>query len=64
MSSLCLAALPYKMSAFNGYMRQSAVLPQAFFQKSLDSQKNSLNLKKITRFKIFALNFAVLLELI
>jgi len=33
----------------------SAGLPQTFLQKSLDSQKISLDLKKITRFKIFAL---------
>jgi len=32
-------------------------------QKSLDSQKNSLDLKKITRFKIFASKLAVLLEM-
>ena len=29
------------------------VLPQASLQKSLGSQKNSLDLKKITTFKIF-----------
>jgi len=32
--------------------------------KPLDSQKNSLDLKKITRFKIFARKFVVLLEMI
>jgi len=31
----------------------ASVLPQAYLQKSLDSQQNSLDLKKITRFKIF-----------
>jgi len=41
-----------------------AVLPQASLQKSLDSQKNSLDLKKITRFNFFASKFAVLLEMI
>jgi len=33
-------------------------------QKSLDSQKNSLDLKKITRFKNFVLKFVILLEMI
>jgi len=38
-----------------GLFASSAVLPQAFLQKSLDLQKNSLDLKNITTFKIFAL---------
>jgi len=40
-----------------------AVLPQASRQNSRDSQKKSLDLKKITRFKAFASKFAVLLEM-
>jgi len=41
------------------------VLPQASLQKSLDSQKNSLDLKKITRVKICVkLKWAILLEMI
>jgi len=48
-SSHCLAALPpAKMSA--------SVLPQPFLQKSPDSQKYSLHLKQITRFKISEVN--------
>ena len=44
-------------------LNQNLVLPQASRLKSPDSQKNSLDLKKITRFKIFALKFAVLPEI-
>jgi len=40
------------------------VLPQAFLQKSLDSQKKFTRLKKITRFKTSALKLTVLLEII
>jgi len=40
------------------------VPPQAFLQKSLDSQKNLLDLKKITRFKVSTLKLTVLLEII
>ena len=36
-----------------------SVLSQASRQKSLDSQKNSLDRKKITRFKIFASKYVV-----
>jgi len=39
------------------------VLPQASWQKSLDSQKNSLDLKKSLDPKIFASKLAVLLEM-
>jgi len=39
------------------------VLPQAFLQKSLGSQKVSLDLK-INRFKIYALELTALLEII
>jgi len=42
---------------------QHSVLPQDSGQKSLDSQKNSLDLKKTTRFKVFASKFAVFLEM-
>jgi len=42
----------------------AAVLPQPSLQKSLDSQKSSLDLKKITRFKAFVLRFVILLEVI
>jgi len=45
-------------------LRFRLVLPQASMQKSLDSQKNSLDLKKITRFKNFVLKFVILLEMI
>ena len=40
------------------------MLPHPFLQKSADRQKNSLDQKKITRFKICALKLAVLLEII
>jgi len=40
------------------------LLPQAFLRKSPDSQKNPLDLKKITTFKISALKFNVLLDII
>jgi len=42
---------------------QHSGLPQVSRQKSLDSQKNSLDLKKISRFKVFASKFAVFLEM-
>jgi len=41
-----------------------SMLPQASRQNSLDSQKNSLYLKTIIRFKHFASKFAVLLDMI
>ena len=39
------------------------MLPQDSRQKSLDSQKNSLDLKKITRLTSFASKLAVLLQM-
>jgi len=45
------------------YAGGTDVLPQVSWQKSLGSQKNSLDLKKITRFKIFVSKLAVLLEM-
>jgi len=41
-----------------------AALPQVSLQKSLVLQKLSLDLKKLTRFKISALKLTVLLEII
>jgi len=40
------------------------VLPQASLQKSLDPQKTSIGLKKITGFKICASKFTILPEMI
>jgi len=63
MSSLCRAALPAKMSAFNSCTLQNAVLPQASLQKSLDLQKKftrfekkSLDVKFLRRTLQFCLN--------
>jgi len=44
-------------------LNQNPVLPQASRLKLPVSQKNSLDLRTITRFKIFALKFAVLPEI-
>ena len=41
-----------------------SVLPQPFLQKSLDSQKSSLDMKKITIFKISALKLTAYREII
>jgi len=55
----------YKLtcSKWLGLAFTRSVLPHASRQKSLDSEKNSLDLKKITRFKYFASKLAVLLEI-
>jgi len=57
-ASHCLAALPVTIYAFKSSAAAS------FSAKITSFTKNSLDLKKITRFTIFTSKFAVLLEMI
>ena len=57
-ASHCLAALPATMSAFN------STAATGFSTKSVDSQKNSLDLKQIHKIQQFLSKFAILLEMI
>jgi len=62
-SSHCLHYLT-PLLVFNSHMRQNVYAATGFFAKITRFTKNSLDLKNITRFEIYAMKLAVLLETI